>query len=457
MRKIVTAVALAAAVMVLGACGSKDAGTPSETEGTEAVTSAPETAETEMKKAEQETTAEETETAEVENKEKALKNADTSDTADLVTDAYSKSYTYTGEVFDQDIREFKQGQITVSFRLPQINLSVGDAQKVNQEIHDKWYAMIDTVGTEISQYGSPYITTGMYYKWAVNGDVLSLIAVNDMTPEEGATQYLVYNLSVSTGRLLTKEEFFSAVGLSEAEYTEKVKQALDGAFMDGKEDYVAQMGADEFFNAQRAKTASVENAAECMPYINSDGQLCVVGKVYAIAGGDYYWWGINVETSRLIRDNKEDYAVLNDISSNTEKTIGDCYREILSQTPTEGNQYCLYDIDKNGVPEMLVGDGRMTSVYSFDGANAVSCGDIFSYANGLYQYDGNGIVVHDGGQGSLHLEYVYTYKLVNGVLEGGEDISNLEEDSYEELKASLSNYTPLTDFHPVTDTSYLPQ
>lgn len=123
-------------------------------------------------------------------------------------------------------------------------------------------------------------------------------------------------------------------------------------------------------------------------------------------------------------------------------------------TPTE---YTLYDIDKNGVPELVVRE-RSTQyyIYTFDGVNAVQCGNFYwSYHECLRAFDGNGLIVHDGGTGSLHLEYVSRYELNGNDLQAAELLYDGESDSAEELNECLNRYAPITGFYPITDYSLL--
>lgn len=161
---------------------------------------------------------------------------------------------------------------------------------------------------------------------------------------------------------------------------------------------------------------------------------------------------------------KIDIDVINDSS------VFSHYKMVLAQHPVstkhsfgEGKEFCLdteyalNDIDNNGIPELIVKeDGSNYYVYSFDGNSVIPCGEFYwAYNNCLYEYNGNGIVVHDGGMGTLHLEYISLYKLINGSLEMSETIKSTESCSEEELINCLETYIPINDFHPVNDYSYL--
>lgn len=151
----------------------------------------------------------------------------------------------------------------------------------------------------------------------------------------------------------------------------------------------------------------------------------------------------------------------------------DWYKQVLQTHPeatkhsyTSGGEvreyqydtvYTLYDIDKDGISELIVQEDLSNYyVYTMDGSGAALCGKFYwSYADCLYAYDENGLVVHDGGIGSLRLEYLWLYKLSDSVLDSSEYIISTEESSDDELYDCLKNYTRITNFSPITDYSML--
>ena len=118
------------------------------------------------------------------------------------------------------------------------------------------------------------------------------------------------------------------------------------------------------------------------------------------------------------------------------RQIFDAYRAVLLECQSKGVSspygaatdkqisYVLYDIDKDGTPELIVKVGYSKySIYAFQGGKAILCGDMTSsYQDCLYEYDGNGLLVHDGGFGTYHSEYVYLYTLSGNVFAWKEDI-----------------------------------
>lgn len=190
--------------------------------------------------------------------------------------------------------------------------------------------------------------------------------------------------------------------------------------------------------------------------------------------GDQYFYETDwVQPDDLFLDNNATYLVRLGKKTSTDESANSYayrqYKQILLQFPldisetyldADGNerngtdivQYVLYDIDKNGVEELIVNKNSDCYVYTVEGTELLQCGKFSaSYENCLYACDGNGLVVHDGGTGSLHLEYVRLYTLSDGVLDKGEMLADTATGSYDALHDCLDSYQQLTDYHNPSD------
>lgn len=143
--------------------------------------------------------------------------------------------------------------------------------------------------------------------------------------------------------------------------------------------------------------------------------------------------------------------------SHPESTSTELFYNGETHTFTNETAYSLYDIDKNGTPELFVReDSSMYYVYAFDGKQAVLCtSGRWTYSNCLYAYDGNGFLLHDGGGGSLHAEYLLRIALEGTEAVTAETLLDTETNSYQDIEAYLSTCTPISDFRPITDDSHL--
>ena len=190
----------------------------------------------------------------------------------LVSDAFS--YTDAGE------------SSSFEYHIPKINIDDAAIAQLNQEI----YAGLeyDHIASDIAAYG--FADHSASYQWSVNGSILSLVTKTDDTMAAW-TEYSVYNISILDGTEITDEELVSSVGLSMDDYYIKVEQALGSKYWEGWDRANEQFQNNSFcemFNAQLENTISQENLRKALPYLNSEGQLCIIAPIYSMAGADYY-------------------------------------------------------------------------------------------------------------------------------------------------------------------------
>lgn len=376
----------------------------------------------------------------------------------LVTEAYTETYT----------DEFG----TYIWRIPEIMLSGDDIESINNEIWETLFTGAVSQNHEGIQQGGTFVAYDVIdYTWAVNGNILSLVTTTNASTMSW-TDYYVYNVDITTGRSLSRDTLLNTYGYSYDEYNKLAEQVLGSKFWSAWDRNNENFQNDDFiswFNEALQKTISQENIDQSFPYINDKGELCIIAKVYSLAGADYYWNNLNMVNFTLVPD----YATPVESNTHTNNASGkgwrEAYESTLLQHPestpfTYGSktvyfdtEYTLYDIDKNEIPELIVKeDTDKYYIYSFDETGVVSYDmNFWNYDKCLYECQENGIIVYDGGMGSMRIEYVSLYSIENNELERVETLISTEEHSFDELYSFLDDLTPIDDFHPITDHSYL--
>ena len=214
------------------------------------------------------------------------------DYSKLVTDAHNLDCTYTS-----GSKEF-----TCTFRIPQINLPGSNTERINQEIYDAFYPVIMDAREYLEEYGFPGTSGEVSYRWAVNGQTLSLVIRNYAFPEaSGWYEYTVYNLLVPDGTALSDRDILSYAGLSTESYHAAVKDALDARFRDRYRDFAQ----DDFYFSQLGRTLADDNIRGTRPYLNSDGQLCVIALEYSLVAGDAYYGDFVLDTTVKIEPEQQ--------------------------------------------------------------------------------------------------------------------------------------------------------
>ena len=376
----------------------------------------------------------------------------------LVTEAYTETYT----------DEFG----TYVWRIPEIMLSGDDVESINNEIWETLFTGAVSQNHEGIQQGDTFVAYDVIdYTWAVNENILSLVITTNAS-DMSWTDYYVYNVDVSTGSELSRDTLLNTYGYSLDEYYKLAEQVLGSRFWsawDRDNENFQNNSFVSWFNDALQKTISQENIDQSFHYINSKGELCIIAKIYSLAGADYYWNNLNMSNFTLIPD----YATPVESNTHTNNIPGngwvEAYKSILRQHPestpfTYGSntiyrdtEYTVYDIDKNGTPELIVKEDLSNYyVYSSNGTDVVASDQCYwSYDDCLYEYEGNGIVVHSGGMGSMRIENASLYSMVNNKLVWSEGLMSTEECSFDELYSFLDSLTPINDFLPITDYSHL--
>lgn len=119
--------------------------------------------------------------------------------------------------------------------------------------------------------------------------------------------------------------------------------------------------------------------------------------------------------------------------------------------------YTLYDINKDGVCELIVREDQwMYYVYTpWEEFVALCAEELWTYPDCLYEYDGNGILVHGGGVGSLRLEHVWLYSMTGAALELTDTMVSSEDEELESVYEYLKTLKPIDGFSDISDMSLL--
>ena len=209
----------------------------------------------------------------------------------LVTEAYTETYT----------DEFE----THVWRIPKIMLSGDDVEAINHEIWETMFTGAISENHEAIQHGDSFIPYGVIdYQWAVNGNTLSLFIAKRISHTHW-DEYYAYNVDIATGNKLSRDALLDAHGYSLDKYNQLAKQVLGSQFWsdwDRTDEAFQNNDFVSWFNEALQKTISQENIDQSYPYINNKGELCIIAKVYSLAGADYYWHDLNTVHFTLVPD-----------------------------------------------------------------------------------------------------------------------------------------------------------
>lgn len=219
------------------------------------------------------------------------------------------------------------------------------------------------------------------------------------------------------------------------------------------------------------------SAARGNSVINGDETLAQ----YSGFGSGFAVYGYTDTAAETYKNDNDFEFVSMALGGDAQDSIVARYKEILKNHPavtthsyvingevktySVDTQYTLYDIDKNGVSELFVKeDNSFNKLFIYTIVNGQTCpvemknADIRdSHARwGLYEYDGNGIIGHGGGEGNYRAEYLTLFSLEDNFLslESYDDNKIYYHPEASELYDKLKLLTPIK-FYPVTDDSHL--
>ncbi len=201
----------------------------------------------------------------------------------LVTEAYSKTV--------------QSGGSSLSFRIPEINLDSPEVEAINNTIYSTMVPYAEEAETKDSY---ALTCSEISYTWAAYDNILSLVIQSEMYPNATPrTLYDIYNIDITTGTQLNKEELLQIYGMSSDEYFETARTALGSFWWDIYGEFVHQGAFDniiDFAQEQLSATISDNNVNSLLPFINESGDLCVAGDIYSMAGASKYAHVINLNT-----------------------------------------------------------------------------------------------------------------------------------------------------------------
>ena len=175
---------------------------------------------------------------------------------------------------DLVITVFETSNDNGHYEIPEIQLKGMHPHYVNSCIFARIYG---DILEDPKMFTGPEMLLSAKYEWYVSGDVLSLVIYLGYAGPWH--EYMVYNLSISEQRILEDSEVIQYAGMSEAEYYSKAAACLEKAFKEKNEPHYNGLHPENYAS-QLEQTVSEYNISKCMPYLDSEGQLNVVGCIY---------------------------------------------------------------------------------------------------------------------------------------------------------------------------------
>ena len=158
-------------------------------------------------------------------------------------------------------------------QLPRIVLDCPGADYINDDIEGTFRYLV----------GADYCT--LYYDVSKNGPILSILIAQ--LYDGDASYYTPYRLDLSTGAAIGGAELLDYLGLSSGDLADTELRIMG-------EEFEYQYGAEsqgenaDFYYEQYDMTVSPDNAELNRLWLDSEGELNFVAKIYSLAGAEFY-------------------------------------------------------------------------------------------------------------------------------------------------------------------------
>lgn len=296
------------------------------------------------------------------------------------------------------------------------------------------------------------LLSDMIYTWGKKDDVISIVVCTNCL-DMAYTEYYIYSVSLDTKEKISNEELVAIYDLSEQEFYELAKETL-GRYWDSRNDLREDFGEEDYIK-YRNQTLEEENVKASIPYINVNGDLCIITKVYWPVGGGEDFRMFNTNPSAEIEepylecnlDHSKEVA-----SGNTQLSEPEQSQTTSSEIETSESEFSqtesqVKETSSKGTisKEELIGEWKLDSEYTKE-YNKMSLremyGSSFSSSIPLMEFKEDGsfryYIVYDYGNGSYILEEDGI--IVNLTeLESGEPMQKFVVDTDNQVRIGMDN------------------
>lgn len=137
---------------------------------------------------------------------------------------------------------------------------------------------------EADREGYSVLCMGIGYDVWLWEEVLTLLVTIDS--DWGDTEYLLYQLDADTGARLQTKDLLVLLGLSQADFDQAARTAMESAFQTMYQG--TQEAAGDFYQTQLDRTVAQENVGKAQLYLGEDGAPFLLCTIYSLAGADAY-------------------------------------------------------------------------------------------------------------------------------------------------------------------------
>ena len=192
----------------------------------------------------------------------------------VIYDAFFEAGTYSDEF---------NNSWDYLLRIPAIQTSGADATRLNQEAFAALYpAVLDAKNAMAGEYS--LVVYRVDYVVFINDELISILCETDN--DWGFESYYTINFDASTKTEVNRAQLLLRFGMTEEQFLDKAFLMMQQHF---QQNYSAIPKDQMYWDRYNLSTARENFTSDCQLYVNDDGELCMIVKLYSFAGADYYY------------------------------------------------------------------------------------------------------------------------------------------------------------------------
>ena len=174
--------------------------------------------------------------------------------------------------------------------IPQFTVDSEDARRINAEILEAFSSTVEwALECDADDNDDDYFAGGITWNAMYSGNSrLALVIQEEDSMGKGTYGYTVYNLDITTGKEITKEEVLADAGLTESTFTDLVEKCVVAEFVAGHTSFSSNPEAAQVLleTVDFYIASDYDYAEHAQPYFAEDGTLCAAVSLPVIAGGE---------------------------------------------------------------------------------------------------------------------------------------------------------------------------
>ena len=174
-------------------------------------------------------------------------------------------------------------------RIPAISAPGADAKRLNQELYNPSFPSIqDALNSMSANYS--LVLCRVDYETYRNNDLLSIVAT--VSTDWGYDIYYTVNFDCGNCKEVSREELLTRFQLTQEQFLPLATDAVNRIFLEEFSD----LPHDALWQDRHDKSLDPEHLQhDSKLYVDSDGHLCMIARLYSFAGADFYYRSIPIQ------------------------------------------------------------------------------------------------------------------------------------------------------------------